>query len=328
MSDHFRRSSSAPSLPGYREWQHFVIAGGGVPAIVNFGLVEGRGAPLGSVLVLVHDGEWSGDLRMIPQSDLDVRAGSIDAHFGESAMEHRGGSYVIRAGARGGVDVLLRLTPRSTPFTAHNLETGDGGARSWLVLPRLVADGTIHVNGRAVSVRSAVAYHDHNWGSWTGDVVWEWGFGLPERDDGSPWSLVFGRLVDERRGCILMQSLFLWDGGDLCRMFRDRQISAVPEGSLRSGRLLKVPAVMRFLYPGDRAAVPGRFAIEATAGGDRLDVNFEAESAAQVFLPRSDNLGATEINETAGALRAAGVIRGKPVDLRGRGVFEFVHARA
>ncbi|WP_437714798.1 hypothetical protein WMF45_50910 [Sorangium sp. So ce448] len=327
--DYFRRSSSARSLPGYREWQHFVIVGGGVDALVNFSVTCDAGTPVGRVLVVVRaDGQvWEGALQRIPGDGLDVRAGKLGARFGDSWIAYENGAYEIHARVRRGPAVDLRIEPRCEPFVAHNLEAGDGGLRSWLVLPRLVADGEIRIGSRVISLRGAMGYHDHNWGAWSGEVVWQWGFGLPERDEASPWTVVFGRLIDERRACVLMQSLFLWEGHALRRMFRDRQIDVIAEGGLRGDCLLKIPHVMRLVDPGDLAAVPRRLVIGARAGGDRIEARFDAESAAQVLLPRARDLRTTEIDETAGSLVVTGTVHGRPVELRGRGIFEFVHAR-
>ncbi len=325
--DNFRRSSTARGLPDYREWQHFMVLGDGVDIVVNFSLVGSATAPVGRVLLLVHEAGWGGDLEVISEDALEVRSGMIDARFGDSRLAFRDGAYEISVRLRSGISADLRLRPAGPPFVAHNLELGDGALRSWLVVPRAIADGEVRRAGRTTPVRSAPAYHDHNWGAWGGDLLWDWGFGLPTRADASRWSVVFGRLIDARRGAVLVQALFVWEHGVLRRLFRDAQIRVTTEGILRAGTSFKVPAVMGLLHPGQLVDVPRRLGVDAEDGGDRVALRYEPAAVAQVLLPRPEDLGTTEIDETTGALSLAGTVRGEAVDLHGRGAFEVVHAR-
>src|SRR5690349_6542370 len=119
-SDHFRGSSSAVGLVGYREWQHFVVLTGDLDVVVNLNVVWTDKAPVGRVLLLVRQGGWSGDLEAVAADALDVRCGSVDAMFGDSALRFRDGAYEITARLRGGPSVDLRLRPASAPFVAHN----------------------------------------------------------------------------------------------------------------------------------------------------------------------------------------------------------------
>jgi hypothetical protein len=110
-------------------------------------------------------------------------------------------------------------------------------------------------------------------------------------------------------------------------MFRDARIRVTTDGLLCTGTALKVPATMGLLHPGRLVDVPRRLSVDAADGEDRVALRYEPASVAQVLLPRPEDLGTTEIDETTGALSLAGTVRGAAVDLQGRGAFEVVHAR-
>lgn len=318
----------ARGAPGYREWQHFVVTGAEVEIIVNFSVLGDTGSPRGKVLLLVREAGWEGGFEAVAKEELLVRSGQIDARFGQSGLSFQGGAYHVHARLRSGLSVDLRLVPSGALFVANNLEIGGSGSRSWLVEPRLVAEGEIRSGGRVRSLRGALAYHDHNWGAWGGDLLWEWGFGLPDREGAHPWSFVFGRLLDAPSGRALMQSLFLWDGASLVRMFRDARIDVVSEGVFQAGRVLKVPPIMGLLHPGSLVDVPERLTIHARSGEDRLTAEFRAESMVELLIPRQEDLRTTEIDEVVGSVELRGIVLGRPVFMAGRGTFEFVHARS
>jgi hypothetical protein len=71
------------------------------------------------------------------------------------------------------------------------------GARGWrsgYVVPVMsgALNGSLEVNGRAISFSGGAGYHDHNWGFWEG-VSWQWG---QVQHDGM--SLLYGRVFPPR----------------------------------------------------------------------------------------------------------------------------------
>ncbi len=336
-SDYFRRSPAAVGGPGgHKEWMHFCVYSEAVDVLINISFVDdlhsvdaARPASLGRWILLARTDGWHGDIdTYADESELRVFAGQLDARLGDNEVRFRDGVYELRGALRDRpLAVDLRLEPVTFPSLVHNVQVEDGPPIHWLVLPRLLASGTITVGSRTFPVLEAPAYHDHNWGhfGWGRDFAWEWGFGLPA-DPEVPWSVVFVRLGDRMRTRSMMQGLMLWKDARQHRLLRDHEVEVRHEGLLRPDRLFKVPGVMGLISPGLATDIPRRTIIAARSGEDHLEAVFHAEDVAQVILPNDADLGVTIINEVAGALVVEGRVRGEAVHMSGRTIFEYLGA--
>ncbi|WP_437564858.1 hypothetical protein [Sorangium sp. So ce542] len=334
-ADYLRRSPASVGGPGgHKEWLHFCVYGPQIDVLVNFSLCDdvrtgaAPSAELARVTVLVRGEGWDGDVDLYAPADVTVRAGHIDAAFGQSTVVFRDGEYHISAALRERpIAVDLRLRPASMPSLANNVQLDPGPPINWLVVPRLFASGTVTVAGRQTRLEGAPAYHDHNWGhfSWGRDFAWEWGFGLPH-EPGCPWSLVFARLSDRAHTRAFTQALFLWKGARQHRVLRAQDLEIRHEGHLRPARILKLPRVMALLSPDLLPDVPRRLHIQGEADGDWMECVFESSDCAQVIIPNDQDLGVTIINEVSGAVRLSGLVRGETVSMEGRAIFEFLGA--
>lgn len=335
-ADYFRRSPAAVGGPGgHKEWMHFCVYSETIDALINVSFVDdvhttGADPPasLARWILLTRTDGWQGDIDTHDGAEVRVHAGRLDARLGDNEVRFRDGGYDLRGRLRDRpIAVDLRLEPVTFPSLVHNVEVEDGPPIHWLVLPRLRASGTVTVGPRTFPVLHAPAYHDHNWGhfGWGRDFAWEWGFGLPA-DPAVPWSLVFVRLGDRMRTRSMMQGLMLWKGARQHRLMRDHEVEVRHEGLLRPRRLCKIPGVMGLVSPGLATDVPQRTILTGRSGDDRIEVVFAAEDVAQVILPNDGDLGVTIINEVAGQLTLAGRVRGEPVAMTGRTIFEYLGA--
>lgn len=333
-TDWLRRSASLAGGPrGHKEWWHFCAYGPEVDVLVNFSLVDDvrEGSPPGAefarVTLLARDRGWDGDVDLYPADEVAADGGGLSLRFGDNVAEFRDGAYRLRARARRRpIEVDLTITPTALPSLANNITLDPGPPINWLVVPRGEATGTVTVGGRAHALERAPAYHDHNWGrfAWGRDFAWEWGFGLPQRDE--PWSVVFVRLSDRARTLARMQALFLWRGARQHRVMRGSELTVTRGGLLRPERVLKVPRVMGLVSPSTATDVPARLEVEAVADGDRVECVFTASDLAQVVIPNDHDAGVTIINEVSGAVRVEGEVRGERVRMEGRAIFEFLGA--
>ncbi|MDI1443539.1 hypothetical protein [Polyangium sp. 6x1] len=313
----------------HKEWLHFCVHGPGVDAIVNFSVTgSSEGAARAQVTALVREEQWDGDVEAYAEEDVVFRRDRLGATFGKNRLELSGERYEIAVTlAERPISMSLSLRPTTLPLSKRQFALGSAGSLHWLLVPRLVAAGTIVVSGRTHRFEGAPAYHDHNWGrfAWGGDFAWEWGYGLPA-SAGAPWSVVFSRLADRGHHEMRTQALLLWRGAKLHRVLASRDIVVQQEGYLRPRRVLKVPRVMALLAPETATDVPRRIDIHAAAEGDELHLRFEAEEVAQIILPNDHDLGITIINEIRGFLRLNGVVRGERVFMEGHAIFERVSA--
>ena len=320
ISDHdfLRRSHN------HREWLHFSIAGPGIDVIVNLSLVDDPHAALERVrltLLVHHAGGWDGDVDVIDSEQVELRGGDLFAAWGRNRIELRDGAFWIDVRLiRRPVAIALTVRPRSFPTMATNARIG-GGLINWLVVPRSTASGTVAIGGHIESFTDVPAYHDHNWGRFEGrDLIWQWGHAL---SDAHATSVVLARLCDPVETVVYSQVLMLWDGVRPSRIFRGAEVELEREGLLRPARVLVVPRVATAIAraPTD---VPRRLHLRARGDGDEIGGVFDAEDVARIVVPDDAGLGSTAIHEVIGRFELRGHVRGTPVELSSRAVFELV----
>jgi hypothetical protein len=312
---------------GRREWLHFCAGTADVDLIVNLSAVDdlrpAGGGERVRLTVLVRTGDhWDGDVDDI---DADLAGGRFEARFPGGEIALRGGALQIAATLRARpVAFDLALTPRAFPSLASNVTLGAGQTIHWLVVPRAVADGWIRVADRVYPVTAAPAYHDHNWGDFTHQhFAWQWGHAVPD-DPREPLSVVLTRLLDRTQAISYLQALLVWHGPRQHRVFRGAELDVAPVCWLRPRRCLTVPRIGGLLAGGTATEVPERLHLHASGDGDRLDGEFIAHDVARIAVPSDHDLGTTLIHEVVGRLQLTGAIRGEPVAIDARAVFELL----
>src|SRR5690348_1506161 len=96
--------------------------------------------------MLVREREWEGEVQSFPSSEVSIRAGDVDLCFGPSSVRYEGGRYRLEAYSRDrSTRAELELTPVAMPSIVHNVQYGEGSPINWLVVPRLVTSGRLHV---------------------------------------------------------------------------------------------------------------------------------------------------------------------------------------
>ncbi|MGZ4582950.1 MAG: hypothetical protein ACXVYI_01090 [Mycobacterium sp.] len=332
-SDFLRAPVLANARPeGFKEWHHFVVHARDFKLLINFSLSnevfgadEVRLAP--RVIVIVHDGKWTGAIER-----FDGRALNISADLGELTV---GGNRmtVLPDGYRVAIDLPdrgirgeLHFASASRPFVVNNQPVGDG-RMCWLFVPRLRAEGWLRIGSREHHMQADLAYHDHNWGRfwWGDDFGWTWGTILPTAQ-GNPWSMVFLQMTDRSRLSCLSQALYVWHHDEPAAIFRHAAVRTRSDGPLGRAADCTLPPVMRLLLDGDVPGVPERIEITATRASDRVHAEFRSESYARLAQPSEVRLDrSTVLCETGGTARASGTINGEDLDFVGAGVFEFLY---
>ncbi len=317
---------------GFKEWHHFVVYGRGQRLLINFSLASQtpKAAQRGfapRVVVIAHDEQWTGAVEGFDDSALDVSADLGELTIGGNRMRVRPDGYevVIDLPAQH-IRGELRFTAQSRPFVVNNQPVG-GGRMCWLFVPRLRAEGWLHIGGRERHIRDDLAYHDHNWGRfwWGDDFGWTWGTVLPQTPD-EPWSLVFLQMTDRRRLRCLSQALYVWHHDEPAAIFRHAAVRTSSHGVLDRAPDCTLPGPMRLLLDGESSGVPERVEISAMRAGDEVRAEFRPQSYARLAQPSEVSLDrSTVLCETNGTATVGGSVNGEAIDFVGAGVFEFLH---
>lgn len=332
-SDFLRAPLLATTRPeGFKEWHHFVVHGRGFRLLINFSLTnqafgadQVRLAP--RVIVIAHDGKWTGAIERFDDGALDVSADLGELTIGDNRMIVLPGGYRVAINLPDkGIRGELHFASTSRPFVVNNQPVGDG-RMCWLFVPRLRAEGWLQIEGRHHTIDNDLAYHDHNWGRfwWGDDFGWTWGTILPttQRD---PWSIVFLQMTDRSRLRYLSQALYVWHRDEPAAIFRHAAVLTHSDGLLDRAADCTLPPPMRLLLDGEVPGVPERVEISAKRAGDSVRAEFRAQSYARLAQPSELRLDrSTVLCETCGTARASGTINGEAVDFVGTGVFEFLY---
>jgi hypothetical protein len=328
-----RPDEPLPGLSAHKEWHHFLVDAPGLLLLVNFSLSEEPAAQgertVGRLKVLVRGpSSWDGDIDVYEASALRARAGRVDVRFGPHHIRFDGERYRLSLALREhAVAVDLALTPTSAPLLIQNVRLAPGKPLSWVMVPRLLASGSVTVRGHVHRLDGEPAYHDHNWGyfGWGDDFTWEWGTLLPAPSE--RWSAAIVRTTDRGRARAGLAALYLWRGERLARILRGDELSITHEGAARPARIFKVPRVMALLEPGLAADVPARMSVRGRAPGAAVDLTVDVADLAQILMPDEEgSASVTTLNQAYGRATLRGHVDGEDLSVEAPGVFEFIRA--
>jgi hypothetical protein len=199
-----------------------------------------------------------------------------------------GGVYRLRArysDLQTGRPVALDLTVTPSPrayFPPVVLRGADGFESGYVVPATLArATGTIDVGGRVTRFDRALAYHDHNWGTWR-NVAWDWG--QVQSPDGR-FALLYAVVHApelERAGQGGRHFAVVTSDEGFLGLLRPDGITYEDwhDGPSVAGRRVRVPGSVRF---------------GAATGGDSLAVRLDVEDVTASLPagdPRADDDGA------------------------------------
>jgi hypothetical protein len=332
LTDHVRLAAHDHTHPQwYKEWYHFCVVTPELELVLNLNLCHDTrpaarpGDKIARLIVLARQDTWQGDVENIPLRDVVLRRGQIDLSFGHNSIRFQDGEYWLSlALARRPVALTLRLKPVTYPLVRSKATIG-AGRIDWVVVPRLLANGSVTIANQVYRLQQAPAYHDHNWGHWLWgqDFSWQWGFALPANVS-SPWSCVFDSVTNRARTEIQELKFSVWKGNILHRLFMYDEIEVDQGGYFAPRQIPKFPGVMALVAPEYTADIPQWFSIKARRDHDHLQCRFEPRHMAQIIVPNETDLDSTIINEVSGDLRITASVRGESIAMEGQGFFEFL----
>ena len=339
MVDRIEKGDALSSLrvdgPGpdrYSEWHHFTFddAQNDLHGIVNLALSGDIRDPdrsrAGLSLVVSEQGRWRGTMNLYGTEEAVFEAGSVDLALAGNSVRLNSGCYHVRAGLKDkSVQLEAVWTPQSEGVRVDNI----GGVVSTFILPRLVVEGWLEVDGRRHRIEGATGYHDHNWGYWTWghDMGWDWGYAMEvpvtgAPPDGPPLTVVFGQVTDASRVTAKSDMvLVVWVGGRCTQVFLDDAVRLFVDGEMAPAGVPRVPGVLALLED-RRRPVPRRLVVRAEDGDHWLELSMEAAHALQFLVPHAAGTTVTTVSELVGRYAVKGVLDGQPVDFAYSGFAE------
>jgi hypothetical protein len=292
------------------EWDYFNLVDPATHGYAYVTLIAG-GNGLGGVLARVklpHEPVRDVLIAAAPGPG-DISTTAAAQHIGPARIAVDGDAYHLTVD-----DPHLQLNLRIRPqagFALPATEWREGSAVTGYVVPvvRGRAGGTIRTGGLAWTLSDAPAYHDHNWGTWTG-VTWDWG-----EASGGDGALVYASVhlpaTDAAAGSGPGATLFLWARSPH---------SPAPGRGDAGGFLAALPVTgvsYRGWHPGPTLAghtvrAPAAVVVRAASGSDTATVRITVWDALGSVPP------GTETGGTA-ATAARGARTSKPVFLQLRG---------
>ena len=346
--DHFHQVPAAPvpraSAPpparsaaraAWVEWDYFNVFDPKTHAYAYFTLITGA-QPLGAVLARVKAPGASATDVLISSVLLpgDISTATAEQHVGPARLTAGAAGYRLTVD-----DPQLRVDLTIRPdggFVLPATELRIGPVISGYVVPvaRGHAGGTVRASGRTLAFNGAPAYHDHNWGTWTG-VTWEWG--QASSDAGA---LVYAsvHLPDGEApdGAGSPATLFLWQ--QAARGAAPAVISSLPAGpapagppARDAGGLIAALPVTGVTYggwrpgpvvDGRRVPAPSVVTIHAANGTDTAIVTIAVEDALASRPPGTPAAGTAARQvpiflQLRGEASVRGTIGGVPITWRG-----------
>jgi hypothetical protein len=211
-----------------------------------------------------------------------------------------------------GVRLELEVVPRPRAYVPPVVLTGAGGFTSGYVVPAVLAraTGTIEVGASRTSFDQALAYHDHNWGTWR-DVAWDWGqVQGPDADVALVYASVHAAGLGRSRHVV-----FVGAADGFLGVLRP---DSIVYGGWHDGPRLD----------GRPVRVPGTIALHAAGEGDTLEVSLRVEDVAASRPPGDPRApgGGRVFLQMRGAWQVRGRVGGRRLDFTAPGAAEtFVH---
>lgn len=314
-----------------RRWLHYAFLSGeddGLGMVANVAwLGPGRGAPVTeprcTSILLLHDrpSGWTAS-----QFNAETAAPLWSSFRAGTSRDRPGRLEIAATAGRPAVDLELRRTGR--PCTSQCAPFGPGHHLRWQSEPGILARGEWRTPGRRHSDVEAYGYHERVRGHWGWPDLGGWVFGFTNDPGGAsgappPTAVVFTLIQPDAPADSATGSVMVWRHGRLRRHFPRRRLRISVRGILDRNRVRQVPTLAGQVGTPPMAPIPASLAVEACMGRDRLLLTFTAEEAARVVIPSETSLRPFSVHEVIGPCHVDGLLSGRRVGFRSRGIVEF-----
>lgn len=330
------QSGATADVERFKEWYHFHLMDpeSRTDVIANLsycGNISKEGGGRAEIILLIHQPKigWLGEIDRYDGTTLSLESQSLVVEVGNAAsLANRHGLYELSITRRDTSCALkARLAPCTDPLLLrHDTPLGQGTIK-WLIVPFLKTSLSLTVDGKTADYPRACSYHDHNWGfwKWGEDFGWEWGFGTDTltAEEHTRASIVFDRTTDRLGAVSRQQTVALWRGSNLEKIFTSEMLRSERSGRF-DGPIPVKPGVTALIGQGRVQTVPSRLRVSARDQSDWLDLEYQVDAAVQIRIPSEFGFGFVGLNETLGRLSASGSVSGREIGFETRAAFEFL----
>lgn len=293
--------------PGTRRWLYLSF-------IVNGDLTTGSGRGMVLARYRTPDGRDRAFLDSVPGTWVRVSQTAPDVAFGVQTVRLLDDPvrYSIHArlpSSDDGPPLAIDLQVRPLPhryFPPTQLAASDSFVSGYVVPAlRATATGRVCRGGECMDAAEALAYHDHNWGTW-GGVSWDWGVAHPGDLD-ILYGGVRGEAAEAARRAGLRFLAYAVDSLGVAGALSLDRIDVSPGQSMR--------------VEGGRVRIPERLGWVAERGADSLSAEIEIRDVALTHL----GLGGERdlyFAQMQGRLALRGRLGHRRLSLEGPGFFE------
>ncbi|MCB9646303.1 MAG: hypothetical protein H6730_06850 [Deltaproteobacteria bacterium] len=322
--DRWRREDASPWCgQSSHEWQHFIIWSRAGVLILNFSIEVPLAGPSKARLLVLHcDSTWKTDVRFSP--DLSFGSSGLRCRMDGCILDIFAEGWRIELDDSGFVSGHMHFVPVARPLVARNRAIVDRARLHWVMYPLVRVHGELWLNGTRHVLDGDPVYHDHNWGrfDWGEDFGWEWGILMP---DAAGAAIVFSALTCKTHMTRRLQQIFVWSKYRHFWTARGPEIRSSHHGALVPDQVETIPAVFALVSPPARHPPPLRLDFAAAGEGRKLEVQCELRRRARILVPTSAGPTSTMVlEECIGEAKGRISIEGRPVDVTGRCVFEFL----
>jgi hypothetical protein len=314
----------------YKDWLHLNILDhkSGSVGLINCSLHgspdDPRSRAIGTALVHVPGVGWVGNIGIGALSQAAIGRASISLKQMALSVHQPSGALAASVNdPENSLTVRVAGTAVASPIVVEERLSLGSGWISWYALPRLTLTGEWIIGNERTDLRTASAYHDHNWGRWHwgDDLGWEWGCFLAPMPGAA---FVFSRTTDRAHRRLGIPSLEV-RAGERRRTFVGASVQ-LKYGGVLEATMRRVPGALAALHQ-DRAQLrlPKTLQISASDGIDHVDVKFTADAAAQLIMADPLVRGYSFIHEMVGEFICSGIIGDQEVSDSGLGVLEHVY---
>ncbi len=319
---------SDPTAAAYKDWLHLnvFLPDHGRVVLINTSLHgppwDNRARAVGVALASARDGDWTGGIEIASFANSKVDTQAIFLSTISLSVARDGKTLhakVSRPDDGFEADLVARpvLSTASLDLTA---QFGSGWI-GWSAIPVLSVSGTLKLDGEEISLKSARGYHDHNWGRWFWgeDVAWEWGAWVLDQDI----TVVAARGTDKTHFTRQPPHVFLVQGSRVYSFLSDQISLTYDAAPTRAAR--RIPGALAAIHPDRRAPdLPRNIILRASSQHAQFELQFKADTAAQLLLSDPMRPGSGFINELSGRCALVAQLDHSMIKAEGTGVFEYV----
>lgn len=328
----------------WKDWYHFLLwdKQGKVRVLVNMTLV---GRPEQGEMQVSFLVNLANEL-LLPEYQVDSPIATFGTAFSlewQPEMVHRNPLRLVGEGTlleingkhsilevrdeRMQLSIRCQAEAQATPLLVTENSAFGSGFIGWGLVPGLRVMGELSVGGQSFSIDpSWFSYHDRNFGRfrWGEDIGWEWFVAFATCDDGRQITLVLDQRTNKDHSSRGLPYIFVYLDNELQKVFLGSNLSINWQWSSETVLPVRLPGIMASVFSDRTLKVPETLQVEALDEQDRLLVNVNFETIAELIVPDNQDRQYTFIEEVTGRVEVTLFLKGETLKAKGLVYGEYV----